>query len=59
MQILRFTQLFVRGIGAAKPAKELDHRITNLNDFFTYSVYTNICRLVSYRHDFDIYYSIQ
>ena len=40
----RFTQLFVRGIGAAKPAKELDQRIINLNDFFTYSVYTNICR---------------
>lgn len=45
-----FTKLFVRGIGAAKPAPTLDARIVSLNDFFTLSVYNNVCRSLFERH---------
>lgn len=45
-----FTQLFVRGIGFAPSAPVLDQRIINLNDFFTLSVYNNVCRSLFERH---------
>jgi dynein heavy chain len=45
-----FTQLFVRGIAASQPASALDQRIINLNDYFTLSVYNNVCRSLFERH---------
>lgn len=45
-----FTQLFVRGIGAAPPSSSVDLRIVNLNDYFTLSIYNNVCRSLFERH---------
>ena len=45
-----FTALFVRGIGSAASGATLDVRIANLNDYTTYSVYTNVCRSLFERH---------
>ncbi len=45
-----FTQLFVRGVGSSQPAPTIDQRITNLNDYFTLSVYNNVCRSLFERH---------
>lgn len=45
-----FTQLFIRGIGAATAASDINRRVTNLNEYFTLSVYNNICRSLFERH---------
>jgi dynein heavy chain len=39
-----FTNLFIAGIRASAPAEEYTQRMTNINQFFTYSVYKNVCR---------------
>jgi dynein heavy chain, axonemal len=39
-----FTNLFVNGIRNSPPAEDADTRMANLNSFFTYSIYKNVCR---------------
>ncbi|KAL7993493.1 putative dynein heavy chain region D6 P-loop domain, dynein heavy chain, domain-2 [Plasmopara halstedii] len=45
-----FTGLFVRSIQAAKPSTHLETRVTELNDFFTLSVYKNVSRSLFGKH---------
>mgnify|MGYP000067473068 CR=1 FL=1 len=39
-----YSTLFVKAIRDSEPADEIPQRITNLNEYFTYSIYKNVCR---------------
>ena len=45
-----FTALFVRGCQNSPSANETDKRVNNLNDYFTNSIYSNVCRSLFERH---------
>ncbi|KAH8073158.1 dynein light chain binding protein [Aureococcus anophagefferens] len=45
-----FKELFATGVKRAPMSNKIEERIVNLNEFFTYFVYTNVCRSLFERH---------
>eukprot|EP01135_Chromosphaera_perkinsii_P003004 Nk52_evm26s232 gene=Nk52_evmTU26s232 len=45
-----FVNLFVNGINNADKSTDVEERIANINEYFTFSLYTNVCRSLFEKH---------
>jgi len=45
-----FNSLFIRGVQMAPQDSDIEVRCTNLNEYFTFSVYNNVCRSLFEKH---------